>query len=231
MLNRFSRTELLLSKEGMEKLNAARIAVFGLGGAGGCAAEAFARSGVGAIDLIDGGVLSSKDLAVNVLALHSTIGQDKVEAQRQRIAELNPKCAATVYKKFLTPDTVGEFNFSVYQYIVDTTGSDKALLLLAEAARESGVPYIGCYGLENMTNPSELAAVDLFSIEGLPSAEALKARLREKKIYSLKAISARRFRAEQSDDTAKTFIRSLAGLILAGKVVEELSEAKPQRKP
>lgn len=231
MLNRFSRTELLLSKEGMEKLNAARIAIFGLGGAGSYAAEAFARSNVGALDLIDSGVLSSKDIAVNAFALHSTIGQDKVEAQRQRIAELNPKCAVTVYKKFLTPETVGEFDFSVYQYIVDTTDSEKTLPLLAEAARKNGVPYIGCFGLDDMTNPSDLAAIDLFSIEEIPSAESLKTQLRKKKIYKLKVISSRQLRAKQSDDTAKTFIYPSAGLILAGKVIEELSEVKPQRKP
>ncbi|MCC8128365.1 MAG: ThiF family adenylyltransferase, partial [Clostridiales bacterium] len=146
MLNQFSRTQLLFGKEGMERLARSRVAVFGIGGVGGYAVEALARSGVGALDLIDDDRVSLSNLNRQIIATRQTVGQYKVDAARQRIGEINPECRVTVYKTFFTPETAGQFCFSDYDYIIDAIDTVTGKLALAEQAVRAGVPIISSMG-------------------------------------------------------------------------------------
>ena len=137
-MNPFSRTELLLGQPAMEKLNNARVAVFGLGGVGGYTVEALARSGVGALDLIDHDTISPTNINRQLLALHSTVGMSKAEAAKQRVLDINPQCKVTVHETFYGPDTAATFDFTQYDYIVDAIDTVTAKLALIAHAKEAG---------------------------------------------------------------------------------------------
>ena len=152
MTNEFSRTQLLLGAEGIKKLKNARVAVFGVGGVGGYAAEALARSGVGAIDLIDHDTVSLTNINRQIIALHSTLGKDKCDVMRERILDINPSCSVTVYNTFYTKENADSFDLSLYDYIIDAIDTVAAKLTLVERADQAGVPIISSMGAGNMTD-------------------------------------------------------------------------------
>ena len=156
MLNQFSRTELLLGKEAMERLSRARVAVFGIGGVGGYTVEALVRSGVGAIDLIDDDKVCLTNLNRQIIATRSTVGKYKAEVMRDRILDINPDCKVEVHKCFYLPETRDEFDFSSYSYIVDAVDTVTAKIALVMQAKETGTPIISSMGAGNKLNPAML---------------------------------------------------------------------------
>ncbi|MCD7945676.1 MAG: tRNA threonylcarbamoyladenosine dehydratase [Clostridiales bacterium] len=246
MLNQFSRTELLLGREGMERLARARVAVFGIGGVGGYALEALARSGVGALDLIDDDQVSLSNLNRQIIATQQTIGQYKVDAARQRIEEINPDCHVTVYKTFFTPETAGQFHFSDYDYIIDAIDTVTGKLALAEQAVRAGVPIISSMGAGNKLDPTALEVADISQTSVCPLARVMRKELKKRGIYHLKVVYSREppltpLEVEGSDEMAEpsdsrsgtpsrrqtpgsnAFVPAAAGLIAAGEVIRALS--------
>ena len=149
MLNEFSRTQLLLGPEAMDKLAHSRVAVFGIGGVGGYTVEALARTGIGALDLIDDDKVCLTNINRQILATRKTVGKYKVDVAAERIGEINPRCAVRTYKAFYLPDTAEEFDFSQYDYVVDAIDTVSGKIQLVLAARAAGTPIISSMGAGN----------------------------------------------------------------------------------
>ncbi|MCD8352882.1 MAG: ThiF family adenylyltransferase, partial [Clostridiales bacterium] len=161
MLEQFSRTQLLLGREAMERLYRARVAVFGVGGVGGYTVEALARSGVGQLDLIDNDTVSLSNLNRQIIATHSTIGQYKVDAAQARILDINPEAVVRTYKVFYTPQTAEQFDFAQYDYVVDAIDTVTGKLELVEQAHRAGTPIISCMGAGNKLDAAAFEVADL----------------------------------------------------------------------
>ena len=170
MLNQFSRTELLYGAEAMEKLAASRVAVFGIGGVGGYVVEALARSGVGALDLIDNDKVSLTNINRQIIATTKTIGEYKVEVAEKRISEINPECIVKTYKTFFLPETQEEFDFREYDYVVDAIDTVAGKLAIVEKAKKEGVPVISSMGAGNKVKASMFEATDLYKTSVCPLA-------------------------------------------------------------
>ncbi len=237
MSEELERTERLLGQEAMERLRRARVAVFGIGGVGGYAAEALARSGVGALDLVDRDVVSRSNLNRQIIALHSTLGRSKVEVMRERILDINPAAQVRVWKLFYLPETAGQFDFRQYDYVVDAVDTVTAKLELALRAREAGVPLISCMGAGNKLDPTAFRVADIGETSGCPLARVMRRELRKRGVEHLKVVYSpeppRKPRAE-AGETAETpegrpspgsvaFVPSVAGLVAAGAVIRELA--------
>ena len=249
MLNQFSRTELVFGREAMEILSRARVAVFGIGGVGGYTVEALARSGVGALDLIDDDRICLTNINRQILALRSTVGQYKVDVAAARVHDINPACEVRTYKTFFLPETKHEFDFTAYDYVVDaidTVTGKKEIVLSAHAA---GVPVISSMGAGNKVDPTAFRVADIFETKVCPLARVMREICRKNGIPSLKvvyyeekpirpledpAISCRshcicppgtaRKCTERRDIPGSTaFVPSVVGLIIAGEVVRDLT--------
>ena len=162
MINQFSRTELLIGKEGGSKLARSRVAVFGIGGVGGYVVEALVRSGVGALDLIDNDKVALTNLNRQIIALHSTLGEYKVDVAEKRAKDINPEVKIRTYKTFYTPETANEFDFTQYDYVVDAIDTVVGKLELIEQAKKAGVPIICSMGAGNKINPEMLRVSDIY---------------------------------------------------------------------
>ncbi|WP_407384839.1 ThiF family adenylyltransferase [Ruminococcus sp.] len=234
MINEFSRTELLLGADGMKKLKQARVAVFGIGGVGGYAVEALARSGVGALDLIDHDVISLTNLNRQIIALHSTVGQPKVEVAAARIADINPGCTVRTYRTFYTPDTAAQFDFSLYDYIIDAIDTVTGKLALVMQAKAAATPIISSMGTGNKLDPTALEVADLADTTFCPLARIMRKELRRRGIEHLKVVYSREEaitpRGESEEPSpgrrsipgSTAFVPSAAGLILAGEVIKDI---------
>ena len=251
MLNQFSRTQLLLGTEAMEKLKRARVAVFGIGGVGGYVCEALVRSGVGAFDLVDDDKVCLTNLNRQIIATRKTVGKYKVEVMRERILEINPDCDVRVHQCFYLPETADQFNFSDYDYVVDAVDTVTAKVTLVLEAQKAGVPIISCMGAGNKLDPSRFRVADIYKTQGCPLARIMRTALRKRGVKKLKvvysdeiptrpiedmSISCRRHCicppgaehkcTERRDIPGSTaFVPSVAGLIIAGEVVKDLSRA------
>ena len=188
MLDQFSRTELLFGKKAMERLSSSRVAVFGIGGVGGFTVEALARSGVGAIDLIDHDKVCLTNINRQIIATHKTVGKYKVDAAAERILEINPDCKVTAHKIFYMPDTQDGFDFSPFDYIVDAIDTVTGKLLIAENAVECGVPVISCMGAGNKLDPTAFEVADIFETSVCPLAKVMRRELKKRGIERLKEI-------------------------------------------
>ena len=177
MLNQFSRTELLLGREGVERLARAHVAVFGLGGVGGYAAEALVRSGVGALDLIDSDRVSLTNLNRQILATHRTLGQYKADAARDRALEINPEARVTARRVFYGPDTAGDFDFSQYDYVIDAIDTVTGKLALIQQALAAGTPIISCMGAGNKLDPTAFRVADIYETSVCPLARVMRREL------------------------------------------------------
>ena len=164
MLDRFSRTRLLIGKEALGKLQSARIAIFGIGGVGGYAAEALARSGVGTLDLIDNDIVSLSNINRQIYALESTIGRYKTDVAKERILDINPEAVINVYKTFYSSETAGEFDFRLYDYVVDAIDTVSSKIEIIMCAKEAEVPVISSMGAGNRINPDKLYICDISEI-------------------------------------------------------------------
>ncbi|MCD7772024.1 MAG: tRNA threonylcarbamoyladenosine dehydratase [Oscillospiraceae bacterium] len=250
MLNQFSRTELLLGKDGMERLSESRVAVFGIGGVGGYATEALARSGVGHLVLIDDDRICLTNLNRQVIATRKTVGQYKVDAMKERILEINPNAEVEVRKCFYLPENADEFDFSQYSYVIDAVDTVTAKLGIIEQAQRCGVPVISCMGAGNKLDPTKFQVADIYETTVCPLARVMRHECRKRGIRALKVVYSTEECIRPLDDMeiscrthcicppdtkrkctvrrdipgSVAFVPSVAGLILAGEVVKDLTK-------
>ncbi|MBQ9493829.1 MAG: tRNA threonylcarbamoyladenosine dehydratase [Oscillibacter sp.] len=230
---RFSRTELLFGRDGMERLSQARVAVFGLGGVGGYAAEALTRSGIGTLDFIDHDRVSESNLNRQILATADTIGRYKVDVARERALSINPDAVIYAYRVFYTPETAGQFDFTRYDYLIDAIDTVTGKLSLAEEAYRTGTPLISSMGTGNKRYPSMLEVSDIYETSVCPLARVMRKELRKRGIPRLKVVWSRETplplaynapeRASGRPVPGSTaFVPAAAGLLLAAEVVRDL---------
>ena len=200
MLNQFSRTELLLGKDGIEKLASSRVAIFGIGGVGGYTVEALARSGVGTFDLIDDDKICITNINRQIYALRSTVGKYKVDVAKDRILDINPNAVVNTYKTFYTPETADEFDFSQYDYVVDAIDTVVGKLKIVEKAKEAKIPVISSMGAGNKMNPALFEVTDIFKTSVCPLAKVMRQELKKRKIRKLKVVYSKEIPIKPNDD-------------------------------
>lgn len=237
-MNQFARTQLMFGKKAMERLEKARIAVFGIGGVGGHVAEALARSGVGAIDLIDSDRISLTNLNRQIIALHSTLGQYKVDAMKSRLEDINPAIQVKAHRCFYLPETANQFDFTQYSYIVDAVDTVTAKIEIVLRAKQCGIPIISSMGAGNKLDPTAFQVADLYETSVCRLARVMRRELRARGIQDLKVVystePAREIAADAQIDleqehkgkmvpASNAFVPAVAGLILAGEVIQDLS--------
>ena len=235
MENQFSRTELLLGKENMEKLAEARVCIFGIGGVGGYVAEALARSGVGHLELVDNDVVCLSNLNRQIIATHGTLGQYKVDVMKERILSINPAAEVTVHKCFYLPETRAQFDFTNYDYVVDAIDTVAGKIALVLQAEESGIPVISSMGAGNKLDPAAFQVADIYQTTVCPLAKVMRKELKKRGVKKLKVVySKEQPVAVQNDEESLqssprrsipgsiAFVPSVAGLIIAGEVVKDL---------
>ncbi len=237
MNEQFLRTQMLLGTGAVERLQKARVAVFGIGGVGGYTVEALARSGVGQLDLIDNDCVSVSNINRQILATHSTVGLPKVEAARRRVLDINPECVVRMHQVFYTPETAGLFDFSQYDYVVDAIDTVTGKLALVEAAQTAGTPIICCMGTGNKLDASAFEVADIAKTSMCPLARIMRKELGKRGIKHLKVVYSKEEALsptgweEEAAALGKrqipgsvAFVPGAAGLILAGEVVKDLAK-------
>ena len=234
MINEFSRTELLLGADGMEKLKRARVAVFGIGGVGGYAVEALARAGIGALDLIDNDVISLTNINRQIIALHSTVGLPKTDVMAARVKDINPECEVRTYQTFYGPDTAEQFDFARYDYTIDATDTVTGKLALAVNAQKANTPIISSMGTGNKLDPTAFTVTDIYKTSFCPLARIMRKELRKRGIERLKVVYSEEEaltpegvteelpQGRRSIPGSVSFVPSAAGLILAGEVIKDI---------
>lgn len=249
MNEQFSRTELLLGPNAMERLHRAKVAVFGVGGVGGYCVEALARSGIGSLHLYDDDTVSVSNLNRQIAALHSTIGLPKVQVMADRVRDINPACDVQAFRMFYLPENAEQVDLSQYDYVIDCIDTVAAKLELATRCSALQIPIISAMGSGNKLDPSAFAVTDISKTEGCPLARVMRKELRRRGISHLKVVCSselprtplRPVQAEppaQSDtrpgsaarrDTpgSTPFVPAAAGLVLAGAVVRDLTGEEP----
>ena len=249
MLNQFSRTELLLGKDGMERLKNARVAVFGIGGVGGYTVEALARSGVGTLDLIDDDKVCLTNLNRQIIATRKTLGKYKVDVAKERILEINPDAVVHTYKMFYMPDTADQFDFSQYDYVVDAIDTVTGKIELVMQAQKSNTPIISCMGAGNKMDASAFEVADIYKTKVCPLAKVMRRELKKRGVKKLKVVYSEEQPIRPVEDMAIScrshcicppgathkcterrdipgsvaFVPSVVGLIIAGEVVKDLT--------
>lgn len=245
----FVRTELLLGREAIERLQQARVAVFGLGGVGGYVVEALARSGVGALDLVDHDTVSVSNLNRQIFALHSTIGRDKADVAKERVLDINPDIKVTLWKTFYLPDTADQFDLTQYDYIVDAIDIVTGKLELIEQAQKAGTPIISSMGAGNKMDASAFEVTDIYKTSVCPLARVMRRELKKRGIKKLKVVyskeppitplddmsiscrtycicppgTARKCTQRRQVPSSNAFVPAAVGLIVAGEVVKDLT--------
>lgn len=229
MENQFERTELLLGSSAVEKLKNSRVAVFGAGGVGGYAIEALARSGVGTLDIIDNDTISLSNINRQIYALHSTVGEYKVDVAKKHIHDINPNASVNTYKTFFLPETADEFDFTQYDYIVDAIDTVTAKIELVMRASEANVPIICSMGTGNKLNPTLFEITDIYKTSVCPLAKVMRYELKKRGIKKLKVLYSKETPAKPTDGENRripascAFVPSVAGLIIAGEVIRDLT--------
>lgn len=234
----FSRTRLLLGSDGMEKLKNARVAVFGLGGVGGYVVEALARSGIGALELIDHDTISITNLNRQLIATRSTVGQSKAAVAKARVLDINPDIQVTARQTFFGPDTAGDFDFTQYSYVVDAIDTVTGKLALVTAAQAAGVPIISSMGTGNKLDPTKFQIADITKTSVCPLARIMRKECAKRGIKHLKVLFSTESPIAPAPDAATAeelpegrralpgsvaFVPSVAGLIIAGEVIKNLA--------
>ncbi len=232
MPDQFSRTRMLLGEQAMERLKRARVAVFGVGGVGGYAVEALARSGVGALDLVDNDVVCLSNLNRQIIATHETIGRSKVEVAAERVASIAPDCAVRTYKTFFLPETSGAFDFTQYDYVVDAIDTVAGKLALVQGAQAAGTPIISALGTGNKLDPGMLAIGDVYETSVCPLARVMRKELRRRGVEHLKVLWSREepiVPLPPEEETERrglpgstAFVPPAGGLMIAAEVVRDL---------
>lgn len=255
MLNAFSRTELMLGKEAMERLSQARVAIFGIGGVGGYTAEALSRSGVGALDLIDDDKVCLTNINRQIYATRKTVGRYKIEVAEERIHQINPDCQVRTHQTFYMPEIADQFDFSAYDYIVDAIDTVTAKIDLIVQANRYQVPIMSAMGAGNKMDPTAFEVDDIYNTSVCPLARVMRYELRKRGIPKLKVVYSKEKPVESKEDMAASchsrcicppgtarkctqrraipgsnaFVPSVAGLIIAGEVVKDLIGWNPKK--
>lgn len=248
-MNQFSRTELLYGKENMEKLYGAKVIVFGIGGVGGYAVEALARSGVGRIDLVDDDKVCVTNINRQLHATRKSVGLYKVDIAKERIHDINPKAIVNTYKTFYLPDSAQEIDLSQYDYIIDAIDTVSGKIELVRSANECGVPIISSMGAGNKVNAAAFEVADIYKTSICPLAKVMRRELRKRGIKKLKVVYSKELPITPKEDmltSCKTncvcppgtvrkctsrrqipgsnaFVPSVVGLIAAGEVIQDLT--------
>lgn len=250
MLTQFSRTEILLGKDAMEKLSSSRVAVFGIGGVGGYVCEALVRSGVGHFDLIDDDKVCLTNLNRQIIATRKTVGQYKTDVMKERILDINPDAEVKVYKCFFLPENADEFPFEEYDYIVDAVDTVTAKIELVMKAQEKNIPIISSMGAGNKLDGSMFRVADIYKTKVCPLAKVMRRELKKRGVEKLKVVYSEEMPTRPIEDMAIScrtncicppgakhkcterrdipgsvaFVPSVAGLIIAGEVIKDLCE-------
>lgn len=245
MSEQFSRTELLIGIDGMEKLQNARVAVFGVGGVGGYVVEALARSGVGTLDIVDADKVCLSNLNRQIIATHKTIDKYKVDAAKERILEINPDAVVNAHACFYLPETAGQFDFSEYDYVVDAIDTVTGKIELVMQADKAGTPIISSMGAGNKMDPTAFRVADIYKTNVCPLAKVMRRELKKRGIKKLKVVYSEEKpitpmavtqTEQESMDTdnvregakrrqtpgSNAFVPSVVGLIIAGEVIKDL---------
>ena len=248
MLSQFSRTELLLGKDAMEKLADSRVAVFGIGGVGGYTVEALARSGVGTIDIIDDDKVCLTNINRQIYATQKTVGKYKVDVAKERILEINPQANVNIFKTFYSPETADLFDFNNYDYVVDAIDTVTGKIELVMNADKTGTPIISSMGAGNKLNPAEFEVADIYKTSVCPLAKVMRHELRKRGIKKLKVVyskekpitpiedmaisckahcicppgTARKCTQRRHVPGSNAFVPPVVGLIIAGEVIKDL---------
>ena len=255
MLNQFSRTELLLGKEAMERLSNARVAVFGIGGVGGYVCEALVRSGIGTFDLIDDDKVCLTNLNRQIIATRKTVGKYKTEVMKERILDINPKAVVNIHNCFFLPENADEFPFEKYDYVVDAVDTVTAKIAIIMKAKEKNVPVISSMGAGNKLDASMFRVADIYKTKVCPLAKVMRRELKKRGVKKLKVVYSEELPTRPLEDMSIScrnhcicppgaqhkcterrdipgsvaFVPSVAGLIIAGEVIKDLShQAVPQ---
>ena len=249
MLNQFSRTELLLGNEAMEKLSKSRVAVFGIGGVGGFTVEALARSGVGSFDLFDDDKVCLTNINRQIIATRKTIGKYKVEVMKERILDINPNAVVNTHQTFYSPEIADQYNFSEYTYIVDAIDTVTAKIELVMRANKCNVPIISSMGAGNKLDPTMFEVADIYKTSVCPLAKVMRKELRVRGIKKLKVVYSKELPRKPLEDMSiscksncvcppgaerkctdrraipgsTSFVPSVAGLIIAGEVIKDIT--------
>ena len=253
--SRFSRTELLLGQDSIRKLSEKRVAVFGIGGVGGYVTEALARSGVGALDLIDKDTVSISNINRQIIALTSTVGKYKTEVMKERILDINPDLQVKTYNMFYLPETADQFDFTRYDYVVDAIDTVTGKIALVVKAKEAGTPIICAMGAGNKMDPTRFEVTDIYKTSVCPLAKVMRTECRKRRIKHLKVVyskepamtpieddsiscknhcicppgTQRKCTVRRSVPGSNAFVPSVAGLIIGGEVVKDLVGFVPMK--
>ncbi len=234
---RFSRTELLIGKEGLDKLKSARIAVFGIGGVGAYVAEALARSGVGSLDLIDNDTVDISNINRQLIALTSTVGRFKTEVMRERINDINSDCRVYEHRFFYLPENRDEIDFTKYDYIVDAVDTISAKIDIIVRAKELDIPVISSMGAGNKLNPADFEVADIYDTSVCKLAKVMRRELKARGVTDLKVVYSKeintlRYEAELDEKSLSSkkrsipasiaFVPPVVGLIIASEVVKDI---------
>ena len=234
MREEFSRTEMILGPEAVKKLEASKVAVFGIGGVGGHAAEALVRSGVGSLTFVDYDRVTLSNLNRQIIALHSTLGMYKVDAMKERALDINPRASIDARRCFFLPETQEEFDFRGYDYVVDAVDNVTAKLLIIRRAREAGVPVISAMGAGNKLRPDLFKVASIEETSVCPLARVMRRELRKLGISGVKVVFSTEQPQKQNSSPKEgadgrsapgslAFVPAAAGLILAGEVILDLT--------
>ena len=247
--SRFSRTELLLGQDSIRKLSEKRVAVFGIGGVGGYVTEALARSGVGALDLIDKDTVSISNINRQIIALTSTVGKYKTEVMKERILDINPDLQVKTYNMFYLPETADQFDFTRYDYVVDAIDTVTGKIALVLHAQRDNVPVISSMGAGNKLDASQFEVADIYKTKVCPLAKVMRRELKKRGVKKLKVVYSEEQPIRPVEDMAIScrshcicppgakhkcterrdipgsvaFVPSVVGLIIAGEVVKDLT--------
>lgn len=232
MQNRFSRSELLIGKDGIELLSKSRVAVFGVGGVGGYIAEALARTGVGEIDLFDNDTVSITNINRQIIAAQDTLGKYKTDVMKERILSINPDAKVNAYRCFFTPDNSDEYDFRVYDYIADAVDTVTAKIEIAVKAQKDGIPVISGMGAGNKLDALSFEVADIYQTSVCPLARVMRYELRKRGVKSLKVVYSKapvitpfpsdEITEKKSVPGSVAFVPSVAGLIIAGEIIKDL---------
>lgn len=231
-LNIFSRAELLLGEEALEKLRSARVALFGIGGVGSFAAEALARGGVGHITLVDGDTVSITNINRQLIALHSTVGREKTAVMAERIADISPETEVETYPVVYGAENRDLLDFSTYDYVIDAIDTVTSKLILIEEAKKAGVPVISCMGTGNKFHPERFEVTDISKTSVCPLAKVMRKELKVRGIKNVKVVYSKEEprKPGESTETGKrqipgslSFVPPVAGLLLAGEVIRHIA--------
>ena len=236
MREQFARTQIIYGASSMEKLYAAKVAVFGVGGVGGYVAEALARSGIGHLLLVDNDTVSVTNINRQIIALHSTIGKSKVQVMKERCQDINPNIIIEEKECFFLPENSDSFDFEGYSYIVDAVDTVSAKIELIKKAKEAGVPVISCMGAGNKTDPTKFTVADISKTAVCPLARVMRRELKSRGIKDVKVVYSTESPVVTEKGTemkgggiapgSTAFAPSVAGLLIAATVVNDLARLK-----